>query len=495
MSQVIDDFCFLTTVTADSPEGVSTVIDICVFNYQEQRTPGSTKSKIELIGWNRAIAPSFTLPRSVTKKTGLTADLIAEAEPLVDTIRMLIETVEDRTICVFDGVSVAKQLLTLYAATGKSLENQMVNLSRDWFPMKLPHVTLKTLDAVCDYLGVAKAPDSRLSYVDNLRLARAYIAVKERQFKLENGLAIDEPVPLHPTTPPFAGAEIAFVDVETTGLDSDNDRITEISVQIYRQGAGIIRSYTTLVRQSKPLPPRIVELTGITDALLVTAPSITEVLPQALELIGRRTVAAFNADFDLAFIKAEAARLGIKFKNPGFCVMEQSKKVLGQTRNGLSLNTVAEVMGIARFGKRHRAESDAMLAAQLSQAFWNGKRPYGAEKLLIDIENEVYDPDTGRRIPKPKVEWSVELGQVLSKIDRNADCTLWTRDDCEYINIYGPEGGYGNGVLCRIYKAKNRRFAELLAQGEDIGVWVERPYKDVSNCFTLCFQAGEPDGG
>ena len=56
------------------------------------------------------------------------------------------------------------------------------------------------------------------------------------------------------------------------------------------------------------LERKIVELTGITEEMLVGAPKIEEVLPKFLDFIGDRVLVAHNSDFDTGFIRAECAR-------------------------------------------------------------------------------------------------------------------------------------------------------------------------------------------
>ena len=57
--------------------------------------------------------------------------------------------------------------------------------------------------------------------------------------------------------------ELVFYDVETTGLDVKHDKLTEIGA-ISASG----KQFNTLIKIEEKIPPKIVELTGITDQLL-----------------------------------------------------------------------------------------------------------------------------------------------------------------------------------------------------------------------------------
>ena len=71
--------------------------------------------------------------------------------------------------------------------------------------------------------------------------------------------------------------------------------------------------FQTFVDPERPLERKIVELTGITDEMLVGAPKIEEVLPKFLDFIGNRVLVAHNSDFDTGFIRAECQRLGYDY--------------------------------------------------------------------------------------------------------------------------------------------------------------------------------------
>jgi hypothetical protein len=89
-------------------------------------------------------------------------------------------------------------------------------------------------------------------------------------------LSFDElDTPLHDTT-------FVVVDLETTGGSPDTEAITEIGAVKIR-GGEVIAEFATLVDPGRSIPPYIVELTGITTAMLIGAPRIDRVLPSFLE--------------------------------------------------------------------------------------------------------------------------------------------------------------------------------------------------------------------
>ena len=99
--------------------------------------------------------------------------------------------------------------------------------------------------------------------------------------------------------------EVTFVvvDLETTGSraktgpNGHHDAITEIGAVKVR-GGEVIGEFATLVDPGRGIPPQIVELTGISDAMVRNAPRIAAVLPMFLEFARGTVLVAHNAGFD-----------------------------------------------------------------------------------------------------------------------------------------------------------------------------------------------------
>lgn len=113
----------------------------------------------------------------------------------------------------------------------------------------------------------------------------------------------------------LSATTFVIIDLETTGGSPGINAITEIGAQKV-QGGKVIGEFQTLVNPGVPLPPFITVLTGITEKMLLPAPSINEVFPQLLEFLGSESetvLVAHNATFDLGFLKAAASALGYTF--------------------------------------------------------------------------------------------------------------------------------------------------------------------------------------
>ena len=116
------------------------------------------------------------------------------------------------------------------------------------------------------------------------------------------------------------------LDLETSGASpKTGSSITEIGAVKVR-GGQVLGVFRTFVNPGTTLPPFISQLTGITDEMLVDAPSIDSVLPILLEFLGSEQTTVFvahNAPFDLSFLKASAALHGYRW--PNFRVIDTVK--------------------------------------------------------------------------------------------------------------------------------------------------------------------------
>ena len=106
------------------------------------------------------------------------------------------------------------------------------------------------------------------------------------------------------------------LDLETTGASPQQGcGITEIGAIAVR-GGEVLGEFSTFVNPQVPLPDYIINLTGITDEMLVDAPLISEVFPDFIKFIDRHEdihLVAHNAPFDIGFLKAAATSLALEW--------------------------------------------------------------------------------------------------------------------------------------------------------------------------------------
>ena len=165
-----------------------------------------------------------------------------------------------------------------------------------------------------------------------------------------------------------------IVDLETTGSrarpapDGSCDAITEIGAVKVR-GGEVIGEFATLVDPQRDIPPQIVELTGITTAMVRDAPAIAAVLPLFLEFARGAVLVAHNAGFDIGFLKAAAQQCDIAWPRfPVLCTVRLARRVLSRSEApSVRLSALARLFGSAT-EPTHRALDDARATVDVLHA-------------------------------------------------------------------------------------------------------------------------------
>lgn len=158
-------------------------------------------------------------------------------------------------------------------------------------------------------------------------------------------------------------SEMIVFDFETTGLSKSSDRIIEIGAVRIRN-MQIIDEFDELIKPDKPIPEKIVELTGISDQKVANARSEDEVMKSFFEYCGENPVLiAHNAKFDTGFLNEYLKRKGIEFEYTGFDTLSLSRAMLPQLSK-YKLDTVAKHLKLGKF-EHHRACDDARILAKI----------------------------------------------------------------------------------------------------------------------------------
>ncbi len=102
------------------------------------------------------------------------------------------------------------------------------------------------------------------------------------------------------------------LDTETTGLDpADGHRVLEIgAVEIVHQSV-TGKVFHVLINPERDVPQDAVRVHGHSSAVLKDKPVFASVVDDFLAFIGNSKLVIHNADFDMRFMNAELARLGL----------------------------------------------------------------------------------------------------------------------------------------------------------------------------------------
>ncbi len=211
------------------------------------------------------------------------------------------------------------------------------------------------------------------------------------------------------------GRDFVVFDIETTGLKEKTDQITEIGAVRLRDGA-IVDRFSTFVNPQKPIPPEIVELTGITDEMVADAPMPEDALRDFAAYCQGAVLVAHNAtNFDVKFILEHADRYEIAFDMPHIDTLPLARYLLREPDARHSLDALTAYFGVL-LENHHRADCDAEATAQVFLKLWALWEAQGMDTLPVVTD------DHRRRDSKEK--------------NRNHHIVLLVRDEIGLKNLY-----------------------------------------------------------
>lgn len=155
----------------------------------------------------------------------------------------------------------------------------------------------------------------------------------------------------------------AVLDLETTGHGA-GDEIIQVGLVLLDEEMQTIKSYSSFVKPTIPIPAFITQLTGIDDAMVEDAKPIDEVLLEVIPLLDDAVLVAHNVGFDAGFLNQALDRCGYMTFDGRQLDTLALLRILYPTLTSYQLGSVTEHFGIAH-DQHHRADSDAMATAEL----------------------------------------------------------------------------------------------------------------------------------
>jgi len=172
----------------------------------------------------------------------------------------------------------------------------------------------------------------------------------------------------------FKTGNFCVLDCETTGKDphAEETEIVEIAI-LDEDGLPLL---DTFIRPTRAIPGDVMELHGITDEMVASAPTFSDIYPQIVAAIEGKTVIVYNADYDIYLLDNLINRN--KLEMPRFdqyCLMRAYANYL--KRPGLygnyawiKLSEACELQGVEA-ADAHRAMGDTIATFSLLKTLAN----------------------------------------------------------------------------------------------------------------------------
>ena len=147
------------------------------------------------------------------------------------------------------------------------------------------------------------------------------------------------------------------LDLETTGLDPDRDRIIEVGAVRFDPDGHELDTLSYVVNPGREVPAFIERFTGVTNEMTARAPKLASIRPEIERFVGDSVVVGHNIGFDLHYLGREGVRMTPKAVDTAGLA-----RYLLPTLQGHGLMEVAGALGIVA-ADHHRALNDARTAA------------------------------------------------------------------------------------------------------------------------------------
>lgn len=198
-----------------------------------------------------------------------------------------------------------------------------------------------------------------------------YATLAERALTREFGLIEDD---------------VVVLDTETTGLSFQDSELIEIAAARLR-GREIVERFRTFVHPTAgPIPPEIVQLTGITNADVADAPSAVEAVAALRDFVDGSPVIAHNATFDRSFI--EGVKGGVFVSELWIDSLALSRIALPRLASH-KLSSLAELFGCSSVEHRAMADVEALCGVWRVLLVALTDLPQGLMQRLANMHEDV----------------------------------------------------------------------------------------------------------
>ena len=181
----------------------------------------------------------------------------------------------------------------------------------------------------------------------------------------------------------------AIVDIETTGGHALAHGITEIAIYVHN-GKEVTHHYKTLINPEQKIPLYITALTGISNAMVASAPVFEEKAQEIYDILDGNVFIAHNVNFDFSFVKHHLQHSGFELNVKKLCTVRLGRKVFPGLPS-YSLGNLCRHLDIP-IEDRHRADGDAKATVKLFETLLEHGAATHIDAMLKKTSSEQWLP-------------------------------------------------------------------------------------------------------
>ena len=233
------------------------------------------------------------------------------------------------------------------------------------------HTKMSAMDGVTsteDYFKLAKNMGHKAVAITDHGVVQSFPDAQAAQQKtgvkaiygVEFYMVNDElPFVLNPVDVPLNKASYVVFDLETTGLSTRYDKITEFGGIRFENGQ-IVKTLQMFINPERKIPEAIVKKTKITDEMVRDKPTIEQAIDQILEFMDGAILVSHNITFDYGFLKETLRKMGKDFVYPAIDTLSLSRYLFADA-SGHKLGNLSRNLGMDIYDDEdaHRADYDA----------------------------------------------------------------------------------------------------------------------------------------
>lgn len=202
--------------------------------------------------------------------------------------------------------------------------------------------------------------------------------------------------------------ELVCLDVESTGLSVETDRIIEVGAVRFCQEQ-VLDEFETLINPECLIPKESQLIHNISDEMVAGKPLMKEILPQLHAFIGDRVIMGHGIKYDIDMLNMEAQRAGLDLTFGAYGTIDSLRlaRLYGQSPSN-SLTILRQHFNIEAEGA-HRALSDVLVNCQvfvrLTKEFRSIEQIEQTLKRPIQMKNMPLGKHKGRPMRELPIEY------------------------------------------------------------------------------------------